>query len=112
MNFEESQGRQPTFSSTSNGDFYIVRFLGGPLDGGEIVTDERPNNDYFVHRLASREYRYRYRRLTSTLFRAEYDVLLSVEAGSKRKPNTRYRTYLLLLVPILIIVWLISWSAI
>ena len=88
---------------------YSIEFLGGPLDGGEIVTDERPNNEHCVHRLANREYLYKYRRLGPTYFRAEYDGALVFESAGQQKGSSWYKVYLGLLVPTLLIVGVTAW---
>jgi hypothetical protein len=88
---------------------YSVDFIGGPLDGEEIVTDECPNNDHFVHRFARREYLYRYRRTGPAHFRAEYDGLLVVGYAGQRKARSRYKIFVGLLVPTLLIVGVIFW---
>ena len=110
MRFDDFQN-QSTSSFNGFEEEYTVTFSGGPLDGGEIHTDERPNNDYFVHRFANRQYLYKYFRLTKTYFFAEFDGVLNTEGSPKQESNTRFRIYLLLLVPTLVMCGLVAWLA-
>jgi hypothetical protein len=97
------------FSFRRDNRNYSVEFFGGPLDGGEITTDERPNNDHFVHRFAKREYVYKYHCLEPTRFRAEYAGLSVFESAGQQKASSWYTIYLALLVPTLLTFGVIAW---
>ncbi|MCR9293308.1 MAG: hypothetical protein NXI32_11360 [bacterium] len=64
------------FSPASFGQLpqqYHIHFVGGPLDGASVITDERPNCDTFVHRALGRCYLYRYETSDHCSFRAIHD---------------------------------------
>ena len=61
------QEKQKFVAYGQEADQVIIRFYGGPLDGAEAVTDERPAPGEFVHRVGTREYVYAFRMSSSDL---------------------------------------------
>ncbi|MEM7477765.1 MAG: hypothetical protein AAF483_22485 [Planctomycetota bacterium] len=109
MDFEDPQFQRNEFSLHREDDLYEVKFLGGPLDGGNMVTDECPNQDCFVHRLEQRAYCYKYKRISPRKYLAEYDGLFNVQRKSEGTSVHWYRLYLVLLIPAFVATGVVVW---
>ncbi len=78
-----------------NGAFRI-HFMGGPLDGDEILTDVLPQADYFIHRFGKLEYVYLYSWLAGDQFLAIFDGYWQPTAVPTRRSRTSSRLWLLI----------------
>lgn len=79
--------RQHHIAYRASADEFEVDFFGGPLDGAQISIDVFPDCEIFVHRVHNRNYSYRYKKISSFRFQANWDP----EATNFRPPASRNR---------------------
>lgn len=105
-----SETRQKFVSYRSEADQFRVRFVGGPLDGATIRTDVFPDCELFPHRVADREYLYRYRQISPNTFEARLERY-GIPERPVEDPGVPRWQYLLATVVILVGLALVCWQA-
>ena len=105
MQNNESKDRPQFVSYRADADSFRIRFVSGPLDGAEAVTDEFPDNDLFIHHVRGRSYVYRYVRIGMDQFEARLE---GFEAPQRNEESSdgRYR-FVLFALGCVAVVWLV-----
>lgn len=94
---------------------YNIDFMGGPLDGSSIETDERPSCGEFTHRWRSRTYTYHYEEEKPNCFIARFGrrpeaPARPVSLWEKLRPTSRAAAWIGLAIVVTSIAagWLLS----